>query len=220
MTATRKRTRRNADDAKRVILNAAEARLARSGPGGLRLQDIASDIGLSHPVILHHFGSREGLLNALNARTINQLKSAMQAVLDQATSPRRELIDQVLDNVFTAFDSGLAQRVAWLGPDADNPPGSMNRALSDIIDLIHGGRLVYAERVGGILPDPEDSRMLAFMVTTIAMGNAIFGAQLLGATSAASHAAQIKQFKAWLARNIQFYLQASMIDALPADPPD
>ncbi|MCF3945893.1 TetR/AcrR family transcriptional regulator [Acidiphilium sp. AL] len=220
MTATRKRTRRNADDAKRVILDAAEARLARSGPGGLRLQDIAADIGLSHPVILHHFGSREGLLNALNARTISQLKSAMHAVLDQATSPRRELIDQVLDNVFSAFDGGLAQRVAWLGADADNPPGSMSRALSDIVDLIHGGRLIYAERVGGALPDPEDSRMLAFMVTTIAMGNAIFGAQLLGTTSPANHTAQLNHFKAWLARNIQFYLQASMIDALPSDLPD
>ena len=219
MTAIRKRTRRNADDAKRVILDAAEARLARSGPGGLRLQDIAADIGLSHPVILHHFGSREGLLNALNARTIGQLKSAMHAVLDQATSPRRELIGQILDNVFGAFDGGLAQRVAWLGPDADNPPGSMSRALSDIVDLIHNARLIYAERVGGVSPDTDDSRMLAFMVTTVAIGNAIFGAQLLGASDAASHAAQIDQFKTWLARSIQLYLQASMIDAVPADPP-
>ncbi|MBV1885644.1 MAG: TetR family transcriptional regulator, partial [Parvibaculaceae bacterium] len=50
-----KRIRRTAEEARRLILDAAEKRLAEQGPEGIRLQDIAKDIGVSHPAILHHF---------------------------------------------------------------------------------------------------------------------------------------------------------------------
>ncbi|MDO9127858.1 MAG: helix-turn-helix domain-containing protein, partial [Parvibaculum sp.] len=63
-----KRVRRTAEEARRLILDAAEERLAKQGPEGLRLQDIARDVGISHPAILHHFESREGLVRALIAR--------------------------------------------------------------------------------------------------------------------------------------------------------
>ena len=41
-----KRVRRTAEEARRLILDAAEERLARQGPEGLRLQEIASDTTL------------------------------------------------------------------------------------------------------------------------------------------------------------------------------
>ncbi len=49
-----------------MILEAAQASIARSGPAGLRLQEVAEAAGVSHPTILHHFESREGLIRALN----------------------------------------------------------------------------------------------------------------------------------------------------------
>src|SRR5580704_8287440 len=61
MMETQKRVRRTPDQARRLILDAAQAAIARTGPEGLRLQDIAAAAGISHPLILHHFGSRGGL---------------------------------------------------------------------------------------------------------------------------------------------------------------
>ena len=54
-TEPKKRVRRTKEEAQRVILDAAEERLANGGPEALRLQDIAADVGISHPAILHHF---------------------------------------------------------------------------------------------------------------------------------------------------------------------
>ena len=65
MTTRIKRIRRTPEEARRLILEAAQARIASTGPDGLRLQDIAADAGLSHPTILHHFGNREGLVREL-----------------------------------------------------------------------------------------------------------------------------------------------------------
>jgi TetR/AcrR family transcriptional regulator, repressor for neighboring sulfatase len=53
-----KRQRRTPEEARRLILEAAQMLIARTGPEGFRLQDIAAAAGISHPLILHHFGSR------------------------------------------------------------------------------------------------------------------------------------------------------------------
>src|SRR5262249_22912893 len=65
-----KRTRRTAEGARREILDAAEKRLRELGPDGVRLQQIASDVGVSHPAILHHFESFEGLIQQVVQRAV------------------------------------------------------------------------------------------------------------------------------------------------------
>src|SRR5438045_9204068 len=105
-----KRIRRTPEDARALILHAAQARLARTGPEGLRLQDIAADAGISHPLILHHFGSREGLVRALTQQAVTELRDKLLAALGSAEYS----LEEQLDRVFDAYRDGLAQRLAWL----------------------------------------------------------------------------------------------------------
>src|ERR1700742_1426201 len=51
-----------------AILEAAAAVIARDGVGALSLRAIAQDLGVSHTAFRRHFGSREGVLNALAVR--------------------------------------------------------------------------------------------------------------------------------------------------------
>src|SRR5205809_814516 len=67
MRASVKRLRRSPEEARRLILETAQALIARAGPEALRLQEIAAAAGISHPLILHHFGSREGLVHLIAA---------------------------------------------------------------------------------------------------------------------------------------------------------
>jgi len=53
--------------ARDAILDAAEAIVVEVGPAGLRISAVAKRAGMAHPNIIHHFGSRDGLLNALAA---------------------------------------------------------------------------------------------------------------------------------------------------------
>jgi AcrR family transcriptional regulator len=68
-----------------AILDAAERRLAASGPTAIRLQEVAADVGVSHPTVLHHFGSREALVEAVVARALDSLHTELLAALP--TSP-------------------------------------------------------------------------------------------------------------------------------------
>ena len=70
----KKRIRRTPEDAQADILDAAEAVMSKGGgPAALRLADVAHQAGVSHPTILHHFGSREGLVHAINKRAFEKL---------------------------------------------------------------------------------------------------------------------------------------------------
>ena len=70
------RVRRSAEEARAVILDAAETHLRARGPDGLRLKDLADEIGISHPAILHHFGSRTALVQAVMQRMTESIINA------------------------------------------------------------------------------------------------------------------------------------------------
>ena len=52
-------------------------------PEGLRLHDIAAAAGVSHPLILHHFGSRAGLVRALTREAIIELRDKQVAAMSE-----------------------------------------------------------------------------------------------------------------------------------------
>lgn len=63
-----------------AILAASASAIARDGIGGLSLRAMATDLGVSHTAFRRHFGSREGVLNALatqgNRWLADQLRAA------------------------------------------------------------------------------------------------------------------------------------------------
>jgi len=65
ITILAKKTHKSPEDAKNAILDAAEKLIVDSGPAGLRISAVAKNAGMAHPNIIHHFGSREGLIQAL-----------------------------------------------------------------------------------------------------------------------------------------------------------
>src|SRR5271155_652245 len=141
MTENMRRVRRSPEEARRLILETAQALIARTGPEGLRLQDIAAEAGISHPLILHHFKSRAGLVRALTRQTAAEFKDRFVAALAQSELTTEALIDRVFD----AFAGGLAQRLAWLAimdpqGEADEPA----MVQSEIAETLHMRRLAAA----------------------------------------------------------------------------
>ncbi|HQT86975.1 MAG TPA: TetR/AcrR family transcriptional regulator [Acidiphilium sp.] len=196
-----RRTRRSAPEARRQILDAAEAQLAHVGPGGLRLQSIAAEIGLSHPVILHHFGSRERLIDALNARTIEQLKSATSNLVADAVTPTHTIIESLVEQVFNAVGNGLAQRLAWLASSGAAGEASIHDAIS------HIARLIQAS--GTTPPPPAESYRIALLVASSALGAAIFGSAMSAGSKNIGVTEQQAPFRAWLSDLILLYLSQS-----------
>ncbi|NKZ01709.1 TetR/AcrR family transcriptional regulator [Nocardiopsis alborubida] len=61
-----------------VLEKAAEV-IAREGPHSFSLRSLALELGVSHTAPRHHFGSREGVLNALAAEGFRELAARLRA---------------------------------------------------------------------------------------------------------------------------------------------
>jgi AcrR family transcriptional regulator len=195
-----KRVRRTPEEARRLILDVARARIARTGPEGLRLQDIAAEAGISHPSILHHFGSREGLVRALTQETVEELKQKLVAALAVGTGMTP------LDQVFDAFRGGLAQRLAWLATIDPMGQHAGNTLVSkQIADALHARRLAAAP--AGSTIDRADTEALIYLVAAAAFGDALFGTHLKrSAGLPAVDPAVDQRFRAWFAALIAAHL--------------
>jgi AcrR family transcriptional regulator len=68
---------------KQELLEAVVAELTRGGIGDRSLRDIAAAVGTSHRMLIHHFGSRDGLLTEV-VRTVEAQQRGFLATLDPA----------------------------------------------------------------------------------------------------------------------------------------
>jgi AcrR family transcriptional regulator len=198
MPASVKRLRRTPEEARRLILDTAQELIARNGPEGLRLQEIAAAAGISHPLILHHFGSREGLVRALVQEAVAELRDKLIAAMGSAESS----LEQEFDQVFDAYRDGLAQRLAWLAtidPSGDTVgPATIMR---DIADSLHARRTAAAP--AGATPDRADTEMLVHLIAVAAFGDAIVGRRLWRSAELPAADDTDRRFRAWLAALIR-----------------
>jgi AcrR family transcriptional regulator len=168
----------------------------------LRLQEIAAAAGISHPLILHHFGSRAGLVRALTREATIELKDKLVTAMTEGDFS----VGDQLDRVFEAFRGGLAQRIAWLATvgsqgDPEGGPAS-GRAASmmiqrEIADHLHARRLASAPP--GAIIRREDTEFLVHLIAIAALGNAIFGPQLWLSAGIADGPETDRSFRAWFA---------------------
>jgi AcrR family transcriptional regulator len=196
-----RRVRRSAEEAQRLILDAAEKRLREGGPEAIRLQDIAADVGISHPAILHHFASRDGLTQALERRAMARL----EAELVEAISSQPARGDAVVDLIERAFatlgDAGHARMLAWrVLQVAPAEPRVDQKLLRGLADLVHGKRVALAKSEGRAAPSAQDSEFAVRLAAAAMLGDGIFAPFLDASFGRANDPARQRRFREWFAR--------------------
>ena len=208
-----RRVRRSASEARSEILDAAERRLLELGPEGLRLQQIAADVGISHPAILHHFGMRERLLEAVIARAFERLESDLMRLSSSLARPRArfdlgrastapsaldsgESILAAIEHAFaTLVKSGHGRVLAWLLLSGHVPDQSLV-SLRRLAEFAHQQRQRATPEVNISF---EDTRFRILLVAISVLGESVAGPavrQSLGVRSAS----ESQRFHAWLMR--------------------
>ena len=202
MAQKQKRIRRRPEEAKALILDAAETSMKAGGPAALRLQDVARAAGVSHPTILHHFGSREGLVRALNLRSLEALTRGLIERMGEAKSG-----DDSIRRTFETYRDGLAQRLIWLLQAQEPPAGEANVAMfEDIVTGLHAIRIRMA--LPGHVPDIEDTRAVVHLTTIAAFGDAVIGPRLRNGSGPAEDARR-ERFIQWFSNLLDLYFDAA-----------
>lgn len=203
--ATRRRRRLSAEAAKRRILEAAEKRLIEGGPDAVRVQSLARDLGLTDAAIHHHFGDREGLLEALLHFGGRRLREGVGAAI--AASPTKELdVRALIDGLLTVLEgSGYSWLALWLWASGWRDRGS--GLFDDVADAIDRRRRPRTRGASPAPPPREESRFLAAWLALTLMAEPLFGRPARRSVSLAADAATTERFRAWLATAFERLLE-------------
>jgi TetR/AcrR family transcriptional regulator len=163
------------------ILEAARGEFAQHGFGGARLQDIAARAHLSHPTLLYHFGSKEGLYAAV----IEQAMQDWAAMTSLAIADGKTGFDRVaslIDAGFLFFASHHDFVVIWRR-EAIEGGGRLEQAMADHMRpfLEHAVEFLRQEGAAGRLRehDPVELMQLVYGAMMTYFSDAGFRARLL-----------------------------------------
>jgi AcrR family transcriptional regulator len=192
------RKRRTAEEARSAILDAAERRLVADGPGAIRLQEVAADVGVSHPTVLHHFGSREGLVDAVVERALDSLHSALVAAV-RASPESPDQVETMLEAVFEGLVSGGHGRAfLWLALSGYAPSGKDLRVRT-VAEVVHEVRRQKCRSAGKRTPPFEDTYFTVLLPALALLSLSVIGPD--------DDPREPARFRAWLARLIHRHLK-------------
>jgi AcrR family transcriptional regulator len=198
------RRRRSAEEARSSILDAAEKRLVASGPAGIRLQEVAADVGVSHPPVLHHFGNREALVEAVVARALESLKVDLLEAMRRFEGP--PLVGPLLDRVFdTLAQRGHARALLWLALSGHEPMIDQLH-VQVVSEATHAIRLVKRKEKGKPPPDFEDTFFTVLLPALALLAMSVIAPpELRDAKDEVPFGAG--RFRAWLANLVHKHLE-------------
>ncbi len=200
-----RRRRLDADVARALILDVTEKRLAAVGPSGIRLQEVAREAGVSHPTVLHHFGSREHLVKAVIARSLKAINESLVEAINASAGDETKL-ETILENVAVALESsGNARVMMWLALEGHRID-SAEAHLADVVDAAHALRL--SRRAGKPMPSRDDTARSIVLTTLALLATAVMGEPIFENAGLAGHARDPKTFRTWLAKLLIAHLDA------------
>jgi AcrR family transcriptional regulator len=146
------RVRRTADTAKELILDAAENLLVEHGPSGVSLRAVANCVGMTDAGVHHHFGSRDGLLEALLSRGAARLRADL-TMLNLRWQREGAHIRQLVQALAAFYRNGFSQLAI-----AVHSAGALDLErgmLEPVVDALHAARV----REGSTAADPNETRL-------------------------------------------------------------
>jgi TetR/AcrR family transcriptional regulator len=171
-----------ADSSRARILAEARAEFAQRGFARARLQDIASRARLTHPTLLYHFGSKEGLYAAV----IEQAVSDWAATTSRAISTGLGGFDQVAAVIEAGFEffAGHHDFVVIVRREALEGGGRLEQAIAEHMRPFLDAAVAFLRRetAAGRLRehDPIELMQLCYSALLTYFSDARFRARLLG----------------------------------------
>ena len=168
-----RRVRRTPEEARTLALASARRLLLADGPDAITLQSVATDLGMSHTNLIHHFGSAAGLQSELMRQMMSELTAAIESAVMRLRAGKGEFRDFV-DIVFDAFDRGGAGRLAaWIVLSGEATRlAPVGEVVRDYIDSVERGAEAGAQDVH------QRVTSATLFVTMAALGDAIIGNHL------------------------------------------
>ncbi|MFD0689150.1 TetR/AcrR family transcriptional regulator [Actinomadura fibrosa] len=134
---TGSRVRRPPEEARRLILAAAEGLLTEGGVAAVHVRAVADRVGMTDAGVNHHFRTRDRLLEALLRHGGRRIRDGLQEVLDSWLDRGAEL-DALVQALAAFYRRGYGELAAALHAGGWRDEGS--GMLDPVVDALHALR--------------------------------------------------------------------------------
>jgi TetR/AcrR family transcriptional regulator, repressor for neighboring sulfatase len=195
---TRSRVRRPPEEARRLILDAAERLLSEGGVAAVQVRAIAARVGMTDAGVNHHFGGRDRLLEALLRHGGRKIRAGVEEVLASWLDRGTDL-GELVDALAVFYRRGYGELAVALHAAGWRDEGS--GMLAPVVDALHALR----PGAGGI--PVEDTRLAVAALHQALATEPLYGpafrrsAGLTGRAAAAT-GPQLRWWTAHLARSL------------------
>jgi AcrR family transcriptional regulator len=190
-----------------VILDAAEGCLVAGGPHEVRVQAVASVIGVTDAAVHYHFGSRDGLLQAVLRRAARRLRDEIGEVLARWEPEPMAMVELAELLRLLYAERGYARLTAWLVLDGWLPSGS--RLLRAQAEAVHDRRRELVSAAGQAPSDLTDTLFSLALINMVMWSEPLIGPAVLAMFGLPSDEAGVERFRYWLARLVAEHLAPS-----------
>jgi AcrR family transcriptional regulator len=148
------------------IREAAFRRFAAQGVAATSLRTIAEDAGTSAALVVHHFGSKEGLVRAVDDAAVATFRSALEEL---PTGQAPDALSADFGAVFERVIGGDPVMRAYLRRALLQDEPASTSLLDEMLEVTRTG-LELIDRAGGLRPLADD-QWRPYQVLFIALGS-------------------------------------------------
>ncbi|MFG2000349.1 TetR/AcrR family transcriptional regulator [Spirillospora sp. NPDC048911] len=134
---TPSRVRRPPEEARRLILDAAEGLLAEGGVAAVQVRAIATRVGMTDAGVSHHFGTRDRLLAALLRHGGRTIRAGVEEVLESWLDRGADL-GELVGALAAFYRRGYGELAVALHAAGWRDDGS--GMLAPVVDALHALR--------------------------------------------------------------------------------
>lgn len=208
---TKGRTRLNADVARERILEASVERFIEGGVEAVKVQLVARDLGITDATIHHHFGSRQGLLEAMLKQAGRRLAHRVRAFTNACTESQPN-VGEFVELISTVYEQeGYAYLALWLSLSGWKSPQS--GIFQPFGEALHEIRCAIALRNEEEAPELADTLHILALLHMALLSEALFGGDFRRSVGINDTFANKRRFRQWMVR---FFEQAFLGDG-PVD---
>lgn len=99
-TALKKRATGAVSDSHGRILDAAEEQFGKYGFGGVGMKAISQEAGVAQGLLHYHFGTKEGLYEAVISRQAEKISNAREALLERIDLTAENALEEIFDALY------------------------------------------------------------------------------------------------------------------------
>jgi AcrR family transcriptional regulator len=194
---TMPRRRLTGEEARTRIMDAALAHLRTEGLHAVTLAGLAKELGVSHQAILHHFGSRDGLVAAVVRRAIDGFEAELAGALRVLESPHaasRVLLSRAFE---VMADEGHGRLLAMLALSSE--PHEALFESSTPIELV--AKMAHALR---LREEPgatyRDTLFTVMLTAYVVLATSVFEEGVVRAAGLRPSRELSHEFRTWFAK--------------------